>query len=211
MKAGRPPIRPKGVTSGALTALLLAALLGGCAYLPGASQPLTYYVLTDPGPIQRLGQTQPGVLLLREMDSSAFYREPRLAYSRVPGTRSQYEFAYWAELPGKRLTWLLRQRLEASSVYGTVAPLAGGVTGEFQLNTHLIDFYHDAVTPPGTVLLLVEAELIRRSRGELIGRRVFVAQVPVADYSAAGAAEAMNQAANQVIDEITLWLAQSNG
>lgn len=194
-----------------LLSLAALSLLAGCGALPGPGQPVTHYVLTDPGPVIRARQTHPGVLLIREMDASAFYQESRLAYSRVPGTRAHYEFARWAELPGKRIAWLLRQRLEAAAAFATVAPLAGGVVGEYQLNTRLMDFYHEAAETPGTVLLLVEAELVRRGRGELVARQIFVAQIPAASHDAAGAAEAMNRAANQVIDEITLWLVQLNG
>jgi len=194
-----------------LLCLLPLFWLAGCSALPGPAKSPTHYVLTDPGPVARAARTLPGVLLLREMDASAFYQEPRLAYSRTPGTRANYQFAYWAELPGKRLTWLLRQRLEASGTYATVAPLSGGVIGDYQLNTRLIDFYHDAATDPGAVLLLVEAELVRRDRGILVGRRIFVAQMPAAGYDAAGAAEAMSRAANQVIDEIAVWLLEVNG
>lgn len=193
---------------------LLAGLclaLGACTGLPGPARPVTHYVLSDPGPVIRTAHTHEGVLLLREMDVSAFYQEPRLAYSRAPGTRAHYEFARWSELPGKRLTWLLRQRLEASGAFRVVAPLAGGVVGDYQLNTRLIDFYHEATSAPGLVLLVVEAELVRRARGELAARRVFVSQTEVARYDAAAAADAMDRAANEVLDQIVLWVAEPSG
>ncbi len=190
---------------------ILAILLAGCSSLTGSTQPVTHYVLSDPGPAIHLPHSQPGVLLLREMDAPAFYQEAGLAYSREPGTRSHYEFAQWAELPGKRLTWLLRQRLETAGVFATVASMASGVVGDYQLNTRLIDFYHDAAVQPGSAFLLVEAELVRRSRGELVAREVFLAQVPVATYNAAGAANAMDRAATEVIDKITVWLAKVTG
>ncbi|NTV94374.1 MAG: hypothetical protein HGA75_03045 [Thiobacillus sp.] len=185
--------------------------LAGCSALPGPSQPVVHYVLTDPGPVAQSPHTLPGMLLLREMDAPAFYQDPRMAYSKQPGTRANYEFANWAELPAKRLTWLLRQRIESARVFESVAPMSGGIIGDYQLNTRLIDFYHDAATEPGNVLLLVEAELVRRDRGILLARRVFVAQHPVASYNAEGAAEAMNRAANQVLDEIVAWLGEVKG
>jgi ABC-type uncharacterized transport system auxiliary subunit len=190
---------------------IAAAGLSGCGALPGPALPATYYVLNDPGPVAVTSKPRPGVLLLREMDASAFYQEPRLAYSRTPGTRANYEFANWTEPSGKRLTWLLRQRLEASRTFTSVAPLSGGIIGDYQLNTRLIDFYHDASTPPGTVLLLVEAELVRRDRGALLARRIFVEQWPVDSFDAEGAAEAMNRAATRIIDEIVVWLGESEG
>ncbi len=194
----------------ALTCLAMA--LAGCNLVPGTKrQPATYYILTDPGPLVFGAFTNPGTLLLREMDVPAFYQVPRLAYSREPGTRSHYEYARWSEPVGQRLTWLLRQRVEAAKVFDNVASLGSGVIGDYQLNTRLVDFFHEAATPPGVVLLVMEAELIRRDTARLVGHRLFVSQVPVARAEAAAASDAMGMAANQVIDEMILWLEATAG
>jgi cholesterol transport system auxiliary component len=195
-----------------LTLGLLALSLGGCALLPGTTrQPVTHYILTDPGPLVFGAYTHPGVLLLREMDVPAFYQVPRLAYSNEAGTRSHYEYARWSEPIGQRLTWLLRQRIEAAKVFDSVASLGSGVLGDYQINTRLVDFFHESATPPGVVLLVLEVELIQRDSARLIGHRLFVSQIPVARHEAAAAADAMGIAANQVIDELILWLEQSAG
>jgi cholesterol transport system auxiliary component len=189
-----------------------AAGLAACSLLPGApSQPVVHYILTDPGPLVFGAYTHPGVLLLREMDVPAFYQVPRLAYSREAGTRSHYEYARWSEPVGQRLTWLLRQRIEQAKVFDNVAGLSSGVLGDYQLNTRLVDFFHEAASPPGVVLLVLEAELIRRDTAQLIGHRLFVSQIPVARHEAAAASDAMGVAANQVIDELILWLEATAG
>jgi cholesterol transport system auxiliary component len=192
----------------ALGLLLLAALLGGCLRLPGPGQAVTYHVLTDPGPVVKSPRTHAATLLVREMDAPALYQVPNPVYSREAGTRMHYQFARWSEPPAKRLTWLLRQRLEAAAVFEVVSPLGGGVRGDYQLNTRLVDFYHDTASPPGIVLLVLEAEVLRRTDARLLERRIFVAQQAVSSHDAAGATEAMGRAANRVIDELTLWLAQ---
>lgn len=182
------------------------ALLAGCS-LPGKpKESSTYFVLNDPGPIQRSAATHPGVLLIREMDASVFYQDTRLTYSRAATTRGHYQYAFWSEPPARRLSWMLRQRLEAAGVFATVVPLGAGVLGDYQLNTRLIDFYHDAASAPGTALLLLDAELVRRDTAGLVAHRVFVAQVPVQRYDAEGAADGLGRAANQVIDEMVVWL-----
>ena len=188
--------------------LLLAVLLAGCLRMPGPGQAVTYHVLTDPGPVVKSPQRHAGTLLVREMDAPALYQVPGPVFSREAGTRAHYQFARWSEPPAKRLTWLLRQRLEAAGVFEVVSPLGGGVRGDYQLNTRLVDFYHDAASPPGVVLLVLEAELLRRTDARLLERRMFVAQQPVTSHDAPGATEAMGRAANRVIDELTLWLAQ---
>lgn len=190
----------------------LALTLAACTLVSGvARQPVTYFILTDPGPLVFGAFTHRGTLLLREMDVPAFYQVPRLAYSRVPGTRSHYEYARWSEPVGQRLTWLMRQRVEAARVFDSVAALGSGVVGDYQLNTRLVDFFHEASTPPGVVLLVLEAELIKRDSAQLVGRRLFVSQIPVARADGAAAADAMGMAANQVIDDLILWLEQTAG
>ncbi len=189
--------------------LLASLLLAGCVRLPSPSQPVTYHVLTDPGPVVPSTRTHTGTLLVREMDASGLYQVSNLVFSRNPGTRTDYQFARWSEPPAKRLTWLIRQRLEAAGAFAVVSPLGGGVRGDYQLNTRLIDFYHEASTPPGVALLIIEAELVRRSDARLIARRMFVGQENVTTHDAQGAADAMGRAATQVIDALTLWLTEA--
>ena len=197
-----------GWTKRALFFLACLTLIG-CSVLPSKRQTETYYILTDPGPLVFSTFNHRGVLLLREMDIPAFYQVPRLAYSSEPGTRSHYEFAHWSEPVGQRLTWLLRQRIESSGVFDTVASMGSGVIGDYQLNTHLVDFFHEATNPPGVILFVLEAELVHRADARLISHRMFVSQIPVARFESAAAADAMGVAANQVIDQLILWLEQS--
>lgn len=189
-----------------LVILILAAALAGCAFPGKPTRAVTFHVLTDPGPVTRSPTTHPGTLVMRDMEAPPFYQDARLAFSHAPGTRGQYQFAHWSEPVARRLNWMLRQRLEAAGVFQHVAPLGSGVHGDYQLNTRLIDFYHDASASPGVALMVLEAELVRRAGGALVDRRMFVAQVPVASSDAAGAAQALGRGANQVMDELTVWL-----
>lgn len=197
------------MTRRAALSLLAGLIVSGCVRLPSPGQPVTYHVLTDPGPIVPAPRTLAGTLLVREMDAPGLYQASNPVFSRSPGTRTYYQFARWSEPPAKRLTWLIRQRLEAARAFEVVSPLGGGVRGDYQLNTRLVDFYHDASTPPGVALLIVEAELVRRSDARLIARRMFVGQAPAATHDAQGATDAMGRAANQVIDALTLWLTEA--
>ncbi len=194
-----------------LSSLILLALLAltGCT-LPGKPrQAVSYHVLTDPGPVVPSAAPRAGTLLLREMEAPPFYQDARLAFSRAPGTRGQYQYARWSEPVPRRFNWMLRQRLEAAGVFRAVAPLGSGVHGDYQLNTRLIDFYHDASQAPGVALTVLEAELVRRADAELVDRRIFVAQVPVAGFDAAGAADALGRGANRIMDEMVAWLGRA--
>ncbi|MBI5331586.1 MAG: membrane integrity-associated transporter subunit PqiC [Betaproteobacteria bacterium] len=189
--------------------ILLGGVLAACS-LPGKERaPVTRYVLTDPGPVVRSTKSLPGVLLVREMETSDFYQDTRLAFSREPATRGHYQYAYWTEAPARRLTWLLRQRLESGGGFGVVDSTGSGIAGDYQLNTRLIDFFHDASVPPGTALVVLEAELVKRASGRLAARRVFAAQQAAVSHDARGAAEALGRAANRVMDELVVWLPEA--
>lgn len=183
-------------------------LLGGCS-LNGPRQATTWYVLEDPG--QMAAAPRPvwqDTLLLRETDAPAFYQGPALIYSRAAGTRGQYQYARLTEWPAPRIAQLLRQRLEQAALFQAVAPLGAGVSGGYQLNTRLLDFYHDARQAPGEVILVLEAELIRRADARLLARTRIETRAPAASHDAAGAAGAANAALGQALDRISVWLSR---
>jgi ABC-type uncharacterized transport system auxiliary subunit len=91
----------------------LSALLGlSACSLPGArTQAIQYFVLEAPALVPasvppaaagKADQPRP-VLLLRDAEASVFTQNPRLIYSRSPGTRAYYQYALWTESPPKRL------------------------------------------------------------------------------------------------------------
>lgn len=194
-----------------LLSLLLVAALAACS-LPGQDRrAVAHYVLSDPGPTVRGSKTVQGVLLIREMEASDFYQDIHLAYSRDPATRAHYQYAQWTESPTRRLTWLLRQRVESGQVFGVVDSTGSGLAGDYLLNTRLIDFFHEASSPPGMALMVLEAELVQRASGQLAARRVFVAQEAPPSHDARGAAEALGRAANRIMDELVMWLPEAAG
>ena len=196
-----------------MKALALAALafaLAGCVNFgdKADSAAMTYYVLDDatpapPGPVA--GPATPTLLVL-DTAASGFYDGDPLVFSRAPGTRGQYQFARWTERPGKRFADLLRARLDTLGTW-RIAGAGGYVRGDRLLDTELVEFYHDASSAPGTLRLVLRAELVDLKQRALLGRRVFEQQVPLATYDAAGAAQAANLAVSRALDELSAWLA----
>lgn len=188
--------------------LISLVFLGACG-LTGPRHATTWYVLEDQGkavaaPVPVWNET----LLMRETDAPTFYQSGALAYSRAGGTRGYYQYARQSEWPAPRITQLLRQRLERAALFPAVAPLGVGVAGGYQLNTRLLDFYHDAAQAPGEVILVLEAELIRRADARLIARTRVETRAPASSHDAAGAARAANLALTQALDRLTDWLAR---
>ncbi len=191
-----------------LAILLSLLLLAGCG-LTGPRHAPTWYVLEDQGRTSAASTpVWKDTLLLRETDAPAFYQGPALVYSRAAGTRGQYQYGRLTEWPAPRFTQLLRSRLEQAALFQAVAPLGAGVSGGYQLNTRLLDFYHDAARAPGEVVLVLEAELIRRADARLLARARIETRAAAQSHDAAGAAGAANAALTQALDRMMVWLAR---
>ncbi len=168
---------------------------------------IVYYVMEDLGRTPGAPATPAArVLVLNDTQAGAFYDTDGMAYSRQSGTRAYYQFARWSERAGKRFTDLLLTRLEAEKIFSTVAQTGTNVQGDWLLTTEIIEHYHDASQQPGTVKMLLRAEVVDIKARKLIARNTFSQSVPVASYNAAGAHQAFNRAATQTLNEMADWL-----
>lgn len=190
--------------------LVLALMLSGCSGLGKNTPAVVNYVLED---ISVASQTAPPSdtrsLLVLDTTASAYYDNENLVYSRAAGTRGQYQYARWTERPGKRFSDLLQARLAAQSGFSSVSVAGGQVRGDLLLDTELSEFYHDAESSPGSVRVLLRAELIDLKNRKLLSRKWFERRVPVGSYDAAGAAKGFNQATSGVLDDMVAWLIAS--
>ena len=196
-------------------AVALSLLLTGCVNLGVKSNTpaVMYYVLTDAAPgdadplraAARADSAAP-TLLVRDTATSGFYNTDHLVFGRSAETRGQYQFARWTERPGKRFADLMRARLDRLGTYQVAAP-GGYVRGDLLLDTELMEFYHDASSEPGRMRMVLRADLVDLRQRRLLGRQVFEQQAALTTFDAAGAAQAANIAASQVLDALTVWLA----
>lgn len=194
-----------------LFALAMALLLAGCINFAERSEKspeVVNYVLNDRAAPTSRTPVRAGAPLLLVLDTTAggFYDTDQIAFSRTPSTRAYYQFARWTDRPGKRFAELMRAHLDRQGAY-RVAAAGGYVLGDLLLDTELIDFYHDASSEPGTMRLVLRAELIDLRQRTLLGRQTFEQQVPLARFDAAGAAAAADVAVGQALDALTDWLA----
>lgn len=192
--------------------ILLAAstVLSGCLNLGDASKApaVVYYVLNDAGPAAPAAPVVPlPTPVLRVLDTTTgnFYDTDQLVFSRSPDTRGLYQFARWTERPGKRFADLMRARLDRQG--GWNVSVGGYVHADWLLDTELVEFYHDAVSEPGQVRLVLRADVVDIKQRKLLGHRVFEQQVPLASYDAAAAAQASSLAVGRMLDDLSVWLA----
>ena len=187
----------------AIPLLFAIVCLAGCGQV-GRPHPVSHHVLrvADAGAAAAPANAaaRQGVLLVRDTET--------LVYSRTPDTLSYYQYARWSEAPARSLNAHLRQRLNAAGPFEAVVPLGTGVQAEYQLNTRLRDFYHDAAQSPGIARVTLEAELVRRRDARLIARQVFAAEAPAPSHDAAGAAASLGRASDHLLDDLVTWLAR---
>ena len=191
------------LSSGATLAMLLAfgVLAAGCAGTPAAISDIRYD-LGPPNPAASAG-TQPAVKVLDvtapdnlESDKLIY----RLSYADAQQTAS-YANSHWTMVPSQLLTQRLRGALSSR---GTVLTGADGVHAAV-LKVDLSEFEqvfdsqsesHAAVTARATLT----------QNGKVIGQRTFLARAPSSSADAAGGAQALATASDDLVAQIGAWL-----
>jgi len=190
----------------ALLACSLAALVAGCLS-SGERAFQRYYVLEGAGVHAAQAKApRASTLLVVPTTASSFYETQDIVYSRAPGTRAYYQFHAWTERPSRTIGELLVAHLERSGSFKAITRATSGIQGELVLDTHLSEFYHDAVANPGSVRISLTAELIDPARRALVSRRTFTRSAPAVTYDAPGAVQAFNKAIGAILDDVSAWV-----
>jgi ABC-type uncharacterized transport system auxiliary subunit len=124
--------------------------------------------------------------------AATFYDTQDIAFSRSPGTRAYYQYNHWTDRPQRVISAELSTRF--------VARRGGPV-----LRTQLVEMYHDAAQSPGTVRVIVTAELEDRASHTAFARQRFVRQAPATSNDAIGAVAGFDEAVSRLLDDIVEW------
>ncbi len=191
-------------------AAIATLLLTGCVNLdlPGFndSRPVVNYVLEDAGRTASPAATSPKTLILLDTHAAAFYDNDGIAFSMEAGTRGNYQYARWTERPGKRFTELLISRLDREKLFAAVAQPGTNAHGDWLLTTGIVEFYHDARKQPGTVKMVMRAEVTDLESRRLLSRKLITQDIPAPSFDADGARKGFNLAVTQTLDELADWL-----
>jgi cholesterol transport system auxiliary component len=190
-----------------VTTIATLLLVAGCIS-SGNLPPREYYVFDDlakPEPAMQAGPID-RVLLINPTSVNSFYDTQSLVFSRASGQRAYYQFASWTERPGRRFSQLLLHRFNAPSRFRYVASTTADVKGDFVINTHLDELYHDTVATPPCVWIKLTAELIDHVSHEVVARRGFAERALTNGDNASAAVAAFNLAATEMLDELSAWV-----
>lgn len=187
---------------------LAAALLGGCALPERPVRPEPYDLGPPPAVAPAPAAAAPliwgGVSVPQTLDGTAIIY--RLLYVRDGQQPHPYARARWAEAPAQ----LLGQRLRAT--LAATRPVIDGDAGLTapELRIELDDFSQIFESPEQSfgVVRLRATRLAPGAAGDgrQVEQRSFAARAPAPGNDAAGGAQALKTAADQVIGEIVAWL-----
>ncbi|ASL43754.1 hypothetical protein bAD24_I09695 [Burkholderia sp. AD24] len=191
------------LSSSAALAVLLAfgVLAAGCAGNPAALADIRYD-FGPPNPAASAG-TSPAVKVLEvsapdmlESDKLIY----RLSYADAQQTAS-YANSHWTMTPAQLLTQRLRGALSSR---GTVLTGADGVAAPV-LKVDLSEF-EQVFDSQSESHAAVTARVTLTQSGKVIGQRTFIARAPSSSADAAGGAQALAVASDDLVSQIGAWL-----
>jgi cholesterol transport system auxiliary component len=196
------PLSRRPFSSGAAAVLLaFGVLAAGCAGTPAPLADIRY----DFGPpaaassaaslpaVKVLEVTAPPML---ESDRLIY----RLSYADAQQTAS-YANSHWTMMPSQLLTQRLRGAL---SEHGTVLTGADGVSAPV-LKVDLTEFEQVFDSQTESHAAISARATITRS-GKVIGQRTFAARAPAKSADAAGGAQALAAASDDLVAQVSAWL-----
>ncbi|WP_244106057.1 ABC-type transport auxiliary lipoprotein family protein [Paraburkholderia phenazinium] len=197
----RSQLRNLRSAGAALAAVLAFGMLAGCAGTPAALADIRYDL--GPAPQTATSGPMPAVKVLDVTAPETLNSDKliyRLSYADAQQTAA-YANSHWTMAPSALLTQRLRNAL---SQRGTVLTGADGVSAPV-LKVDLSEFEqifdsqaqsHGAVTARATLT----------QGGKVLAQRTFIARAPASSSDAAGGAQALAAASDDLVAQISAWL-----
>jgi cholesterol transport system auxiliary component len=192
---------------GAAAALALACvtMLAGCGSTSTAMPDAHYDLGATPMTSAANGLPTPPVKVLavgapRNLETDAFVY--RLSYVDAQRTGS-YSNSHWTMPPAQLLTQRLREALAAR---GPILSGADPVRAVPLLEVELTGF-EQVFDAPEQSHGLVSVRATLTQQGRVVGQRSFTASAPAASADASGGARALAAASDDVIAQLSAWLA----
>ncbi len=195
------PLRGLCSAGAALAVVLTFGMLTGCAGTPSALSDIRYDL--GPAPQTATAGPMPAVKVLdvtapETLDSDKLIY--RLSYADAQQTAS-YANSHWTMAPAALLTQRLRNAL---SQRGTVLTGADGVRAPV-LKVDLNEFeqiFDSQTESHGSVT----ARATLTQGGKVIAQRTFISRAPARSSDAAGGAQALAAASDDLVAQISAWL-----
>ncbi len=194
----------RGATIGAI------AFAAGCSIAPGLepTEERNYQLVGSEDGVS-LAAACPRSLNIRPMFANSFLGSRKIVFGKRANERGFYQYAAWLEAPPLRLVSLLEQKLERSGGFTSISLLSSGARADLELSLELREFYHDISNEPGVGRVEVRAELLELHRRDVLASRTFTATAAARQYSSEGAVNALSEASQTVVADMTHWISDT--
>jgi cholesterol transport system auxiliary component len=192
----------------AIPALVIASALPLSACISFGAKPPPALLTLEPTAIIPVGETRRSGTAAT-ITVAPLLAPQELAVPRVPVRSSDTVVAYlkdaqWVEPPTRLFRRLLADTIGAKTGRMVLSVRQAQVDPGARLSGELRAFGVDATT--SEVVVTYDASLVRGPDSSVIEDRRFEARVPVAKIESGSVAIALNQAANQVANEVAAWV-----
>lgn len=194
-----------------LSALLLAAALGGCALLGGGKRPAPTIYAPDPRvPADPAWPSVDWQLSLSTPTAARMIDSQRIAVRPTPGELQVYKDALWAKTPSEQVTDTVLRALEDSGKVSAVARQGSGIAADYKLVLDLRRYeadYAGNALPAATIEL--SAKLMHAPDQDIFAARTFLQARPAATTDVAAVAQAFDGALGAIGRDMVGWILAS--
>lgn len=176
--------------------------------LPPPAPKETIYVLGENLTFQRYGKIakRPLRIWISDVEGSSLINSRKILFSREPSVRGEYQLATWSETPPARFAELLGNALTTFNIFKTVSVGDNLANADIALNAKISEFYHDATLTPPVVRVSVSVTLLNLHTRNKIAENTFEKNIPFSENNVKGAVRGFDQAVQEIIEDIAVWL-----
>jgi cholesterol transport system auxiliary component len=186
-----------------VAALLLAAVLAGCAFAPAGPLPAMSTALLDtlPAAMPRAPAGPHAIAVLRP-DARPLLDTTQMAFRARPHEVGAFALHRWAETPAEMLHPLLVRTLERSGRFAAVLVPPGAGAARFALRTELLELVQDFTVVPPVLRLALRVRVSEQASGRVLAVREIVRVQTMAQGTPAAGVQAANTALADALAEL---------
>ena len=194
-------------------ALCLLMVLSACSALSPSNTPQPSYYTLEAPPVRRTeGQPRVGpTLVISPPGAAAGYDSQRILYVREPHHLEYFAHSEWVDPPARMVAAALLAGLQNHAAFGAVAAASGSASGALRLDTELVRLQQDFQSRPSHVVLALRATLVHDRSRRVLAVRQFEARIASASEDPQGGVHAANLALQQVLGDVSAFLADEAG
>ena len=191
-----------------ITAVILAALLGGCA-TQNVPQATIYTLQPDFDIAAEKGRPDSAsVLKLAPIRSTRPFTSTRMLYTENGVEQNSYAYSRWSDSPVAMLQLQFTEGLNRSGLFQAVLPPVASAGSDLLLEGVLLDFSLHLDGERTAAVMAIRFLLSDDHRRRVLGSQRFSARVPVDSPGPQAMALALNRASGEILQQLIHWLSQ---